>query len=169
MKRDHLDDAIDSVAVRLTHVTEDEGLATRILASLPDRSPWALHWWMPRLAITAALGIGVALVVLRMFDDRSTGVLRTENASAPFMEFRAAVERTSVEPELNDRRTTVERPSNDRRTIADFDRSLEPIASPAVLSFRAVTPSDLPGQGTLVVEPLAIADLPLTAETVSPR
>ena len=97
MKRDHLDDAIDSVAARLTKVTDDDALATRILASLPDRSLWFLHSWIPRLAITAIL------------------------------------------------------------------------AAPAVLSLKAVAPSELPGQGLLTVEPLAIADLPLTAETISPR
>ena len=167
MRRDHLDDAIDSVAARLTHVAEDEGLATRILASLPDRSP--IHWWAPRLAITTGLVIGALLIVLRPFDDRSTGVLRTENAGAQFVEFRAVVERTPVELELIVRRTIVERPQNDRRTIADHERSLDAIAPPAALSLKAVAPGELPGQGALIVEPLAIPDLALTAETVSPR
>ena len=169
MKRDHLDDAIDHVATLLVRVEDNDGLSTRILASLPDRSPWAPHWWMPRLAITAALGIGVALGVLRTFDDGSTGVLRTENASAPVVEFHAAVERTPAELELIVRRTIVERPQNDRRTTADHERSLVAIAPPAVLSLKSVSPSELPGQGALAVEPLAIADLPLTAEAISPR
>ena len=89
MMRDHLDEAIDHVATHLIRVEDNEGLSTRILSSLPDRSPWSLHSWMPRLAMTAAIGIGVTLVVLRTFDDGSTDVLRTENASAPFVEFRS--------------------------------------------------------------------------------
>ena len=85
------------------------------------------------------------------------------------MEFHAAVERTTGEPAPIVRRTTVERPQNDRRTIEDFERSLVAIAPPAVLSLKSVSPSELPGQGALAVEPLAIADLPLTAEAISPR
>jgi hypothetical protein len=168
-KVDHLDDAIDSVAARLTKVTEDDALASRILASLPERSAWSLRWLIPRLAMTAALGIGVALVVRRPFDDRSTDVLRTENARTPFVEFRAVVERTSVEPLQIVRRTIVERSENDRRTTADHERSLGAIAAPASLALGALAPSDLPGQGVLVVAPLAIEELPLTAETISPR
>ena len=169
MKRDHLDEAIDHVATHLVRVEDNEGLSTRILSSLPDRSPWSLHAWIPRLAMTASIGIGVTLVVLRMFDGRSTDVLRTESAGAPFVEFRAAVERTSVEPELIVRRTIVERPSNDGRTSADHGRSLLALSPPAALALAAVAPGDLPGQGALVVEALTIADLPLTADTISPR
>ena len=167
MTRDHLDEAIDSVAARLTRVTEDDALAARIINALPERAP--LHWWVPRLAITSVLAIGALLVVLRTFDDGSTDVLRTENAGAPFVEFRAAVERTSVEPELIVRRTIVERPSSDGRTRADHERSLLALSPPAALALAAVAPGDLPGQGELVVESLTIADLPLTADTISPR
>jgi len=167
---DRLDEAIDHVAKRLmTHVTDDDALATRILASLPDRSPWHLHAWIPRLAITAMLAAAISFVVLRTFDDGSTGVLRSASAGGPFVEFRAVIERTPVEPELIARRTTVERLSNIRRTAEDFERSLDAIAVPAALSLKAVTASELPGQGSLFVEPLTIADLPLTAETISPR
>jgi len=130
--------------------------------------------------MTTAVGMAVALVVLRTFDERSTdvlrtfdgsstGVLRTESAGAPLVEFRPVVERTSVEPELIVRRTAVERASNDRRTTADHERSLEAIASPLPLALGAVEPSDLPGQSPLIVAPLAIADLPLTAENNVPR
>jgi hypothetical protein len=169
MREDGLDEAIDQVAMRLTRVVDDETLAPRIVASLPERSPWSLHWLMPRLALTAAIGMAVALGVLRTFDDRSTGVLRTESAGAPFVELRAAVERTPVEPELIVRRTIVERSQNVRRTTADFERSLAAIPAPAALSLGAVVPRELPAQGVLLVEPLAIPSLPLTAETDFPR
>jgi hypothetical protein len=168
-RHDRLDEAIDQVAARLTKVADDEGFALRIVDILPERSAWSLRWLMPRLAMTAAIGIGVALVVLRSFDGRSTGVLLTQNPGAPFVEFRAVVERTAVEPTQIGRRTTVERSQTVRRTSEDFDRSLEAIAAPAPLSLKVVSPSDLPRQGSLAVEPLAIADLPLTAETISPR
>ena len=182
MTRDQLDDAIDAVAARLTHVDDNDGLSTRILESLPDRSRWNLHWLMPRLVMTTAVGMAVALVVLRTFDGRSTDVLRTFDErstdvlrsavlSLPTVELATAApeHRTIVELPLIVRRTTVERSSNDRRTTADFDRSLAAIASPLPLALGAVEPSDLPGQTPLIVAPLAIADLPLTAENNVPR
>jgi hypothetical protein len=171
MKRDHLDDAIDSVAARMTRVEENDALAIRISSSLPDRRVglgWIFAGWAPRLAVLA-LGALAITVVLRTFDDGSTGVLRTESASVPFVEFRAAVERPAVEPEPIVRRTPVEPSSNDRRTTEDFDRSLEALVAPAALALGTLAPSDLPVQGSLVLEPLAIADLPLTAEIISPR
>jgi len=164
---DRLDEAIDQVAKRLTRVEDNAALATQIISALPEHSRW--FGWKPRFALaTVALAATIG-VVLRPFDDRSSGVLRTGSGGAPFVQFRAAVERTTVEPELIVRRTSVERPSNDRRTSADHERSLVALAPPAALSLKAVAPSELPGQGALAVEPLAIADLPLTAETISPR
>jgi hypothetical protein len=170
-RHDRLDEAIDQVAARLTEVTASAGLAQRIAASLPDRSPWLLYSWIPRLAITAMLAAGVSFVVLRRFDDRSTYVLRTFGVRSTDVQFAVAVSehRTNVEPALIVRRTIVEPPQNDRRTTADHERSLEAIVTPAALALGTVAPRDLPAQGSLGVEPLAIADLPLTAETISPR
>ena len=65
-----------------------------------------------------------------------------------------------------------ERPSNDRRTIVDvpdFDRSLEAIDALGALSLASVAPSVLPEDAPLTLPPLAIEELPLTAETISPR
>lgn len=169
-KRDGLDDAIDAVAARLTRVPEDETLAARIANALPDRSPWLLSSWIPRLAFgVLALGAIAISVVPHPFDGRSTDVLRTESAGAPFVEFRAVVERTPVEPSSDPRRTTVEQPPNVRRTTADHERSLAAIPAPAALSLEAVAPRELPSQGALMLEPLAIPSLPLTAENDFPR
>ncbi len=174
-KVDQLDQAIDHVAARLTHVTDDEGLALRIIETLPERSGWSLHWLMPRVAFTALLAVATAYVVLRPFDDRSPTVLRTENASEPTVAASPIVERpandsrTNVEPTLFVRRTAAERSPNESRTIEDHERSLDALEGPAALSLMTLGPSDLPSQGALIVEPLAIADLPLTAEPISPR
>ena len=167
IRRDSLDEAIDQVAKRLTRVEDDAALATHIIGALPERTTW--FGWKLRFALAAIAVAATVGVVLRTVDDGSTDVLRTEVASAPFVEFRAVVEPTTVEPERIVRRTTVERSSNVRRTTADHERSLEPIAAPASLALMTLAPSDLPVQGALVVEPLTIADLPLTAETISPR
>ena len=170
MKHDHLDDAIDAVAARLTKVSDDDGLSARILAALPDRAP--IYWWAPRLAITSVLAIGALLVVLRPFSERSTDVLRTGVISSAAVELAAAVpeHRTTVEAALIVRRTIVEPPQNDRGTdVVDFDRSLPAIVAMNTLQLDSLTPSALPEDAPLTLAPLAIADLPLTAESISPR
>ena len=172
MTNDHLDRAIDAVAARLTRVEQDDAFAQRIVNALPERSP--MHWWAPRLAFTAAIVIGVSLGVLRMFDERSTDVLRTAVVSSPAMQLPAAApeHRTNVEPAFLVRRTIVERPQNDRRTtvdVPDFDRSLQAIEALGALSLASVAPSVLPEDAPLTLPPLAIEELPLTAETISPR
>src|SRR5262245_52530179 len=56
INRDHLDDVIDRVSARLTHVDEDPLFAARVIASLPERVTWfgwLTHSWAPRLAMIA--------------------------------------------------------------------------------------------------------------------
>ena len=174
--RDRIDEAIDRVAARMTRVDDDAELAARIMTSLPERSGWWLHWLMPRLAITAAVAIGVSLVVLRTFDEGSTDVLRTERPSAPAVARSSIVERPSndrrtiVEPPLIVRRTIVEPPSNAHQTIEvpDFDRSLPSIDAVEALSLGSIAYEPLP-EDALSLPSLQIADLPLTAESFSPR
>ena len=64
MSRDRLDDAIDAVAARMTASVADDGLAERILGSLPDRQAWFWQWPLSRLVITSALAGAIALFVL---------------------------------------------------------------------------------------------------------
>lgn len=169
-----LDDAIDRVAARITSVEEDDALAARIASSLPERSQWSLHWLMPRLAIAAALAIGMTLVVLQTFDEGSPTVLRSENTGSRIVEPRSIVEppsndrRTSVERPLRVRRTTVEPSSNDPRTEGDHEYSLAAIAAPEALGVGSLARDALPADDGLAIAPLVIADLPLTAD-FSPR
>jgi hypothetical protein len=178
-KVDRIDEAIDSVAARMTHVTEDAALASRIAEALPERSGWSLGWLMPRLAIMAAIAIGTSLVVLRMLDDGSTSVPRVEQPSAPTVARSSIAERPSI-----DRRATVAPPAVVRRTIPevsssdrtpttidvpDFDRSLRALDAASVLTLESLAPVTLPEDAPLTLSPLAIADLPLTAEVISPR
>lgn len=170
MKRDQLDHAIDQVAARLTHVTDDEGLALRIIETLPERPTWSLYWLMPRLAITAGIAGIAVTVVLRTLDGRSTEVLRSAVLSSPAMQPAAVTEhRTDVEPAQIVRRTVVERSQNDRRTIEDFERSLAAVAAPDALILESLSPESLPAEDALAIAPLAIADLALTAESFPPR
>jgi hypothetical protein len=170
LDRDRLDEAIDLVTTRMTHVDEDAALVSRIIEALPERPAWSLQWLMPRLAITAVLGLAAALVVLRSFDDRSTSVLQTENAPAPVSAPAPVVERTAVEPPLIVRRRIVESASSAPRTAADLDRpdhdySLPAIAEVAALNVDALMPASLPEDEPLTVAPLTIADLPLGGES----
>ena len=170
---DRVDDAIDQVAARMTRVDDDAELAARIIASLPERSGWSLGWLLPRLAITAAVGLAAATVVLRTFDDRSTTVLRTFEGRSTDVQLAVAApeNRTSVEPPLIVRRTIVEPSSNDRRTIGapDHERSLPSLGTVAMLPFDSLAPASLPEDAPLTLKPLEIADLPLTADIFSPR
>ena len=173
MRRDQLDEAIDTVAARLTQVAEDEGLGQRIISELPERTTW-LVWvsasWALRLAVIA-LATSALAVVLRTFYDGSTDVLRTESATAPvaIVELPSNDRRTIVEPPLIVRRTTVEPSLNVRRTEADFEFSLPAIEAVAALGVDALTPASLAVDGPLTVESLEIADLPLTSESFAPR
>jgi hypothetical protein len=179
---DNLDDAIDAVAARLTKVSADEGLAQRIVASLPDRSPWLLRSWIPRLAF-GVLALAGTLAVLRMgvqTDVRTnvqtnvqTGVQTNVPTDIP------TNVPTNVPTDVPAHALSVARPNarlndrpnarlNDRPNDPDFDRSLAAIAAPSALSLEVLAPSDLPVQGALVVEPLTIDDLALTSGTLSP-
>jgi len=52
---------------------------------------------------------------------------------------------------------------------ADFEHSLPSIAAVAALQLEVIAPATLPEDATLTLEPLALADLPLTADPISPR
>jgi hypothetical protein len=168
-KVDRLDEAIDRVVTRLVRVEENDELATQIVNALPERASW--FGWLPRLAMTAGLAALAVTVVPKMFDERSTTVLRSAVLSSSAGQPAAVPEhRTDAGPTPNVRRTRVERPQNDRRTIGvpDFDRSLPAIAPVASLNLDSLAPDALPASKDLVLESLVIADLPLTAE-FSPR
>ena len=167
--RDQLDEAIDAMAARMTAVEEDRDFAGRIVNALPQRSPWSLRWLMPRLAVGVLATIAIAFV-LRTFSDRSTDVLRTENAAtlAPpsIAEPASTDRRTDVERPLIVRRTYVEPLLIDRRSVAESDHAfaLAGIEAPHALSIEDLTPSELGADAPLSVEPLEISALPATSD-----
>lgn len=175
-----LDDAIDQVASRMTHVGEDSMLAARIVSALPERSAWSWRWLMPRLAITAALVMATTAVVLRMFGDPGVGPAKaghhSSNSVAPAQSGHPAL---GTPAETNVTATPVDVPpvtvaSAFRRTRPgqpdvvsdqpDHDFSLSAIEAVAALDVDALAPSRLPEDALLTIELLVIADLPLTAE-----
>lgn len=173
--QDRLDDAIDVIAARMTHVPEDDGLALRIANSLPQRSEWLPLCRVARFALGALATIAV-IVVLRTFDDCSTTVvLQTESAPAPtpIVEPATNNRRDPVEPSFAVRRTIVEPSLNVRRTTSDaerpdHERSLAAIPSPGELAIGSLSPGDLPAEVALTIPALEIAHLPLSSD-FSPR
>jgi len=168
MNREHLDDAIDRVAARLTHVDDDPAFASRIVAALPERSAWLPYGWVSRFGLGAlaafAIAVGTTLVVLRPFNESSTIVLHTENARMPIVELARIVTVEApgtpiVEPLQNRRRANIERTTKP----LDFERSLVALPAPAALGVGSLAPDSLPVEDALAIAPLAVADLPLTA------
>ena len=51
----------------------------------------------------------------------------------------------------------------------DHERSLAPIEAMSALVMSDMDPNALPGSPALVMAPIAITELPLTAESFSPR
>jgi hypothetical protein len=174
MSRDRLDQAIDRVAAQLTRVEDNDALAVQIINALPERVSWfgwLFHAWAPRLAM-------IAIVVAAGMVWGSRREVSTPGASplassqpvatpvalvAPVRE--AAPDRTMPLEHL-ERLELVEPLESER---SDFDRSLPAIAAMRSLELEPLAPASLPEDALLTLEPLAIADLPLTAETVSPR
>ena len=149
----NLDDAIDQVAKRMTHVEDAATLSARIAGSLPDRR--RRSWWILAPALAA---IGIAIIVLRTFDGGSTAVLRTEKTMRPLVASSALVATARIsygEPRLNLRRPSVEPPAR-----ADHERSL-----PALSELQALAVAGLPPTKPIGDDPLALA--PLSIEPLS--
>src|SRR5436190_5678542 len=175
MMRDRLEDAIDQVSAQMTRVAENDAFAARILASLPERSTWfgwLMHSWAPRLAM-----IAIVVTVGIVWGNRRP---RPIPPVASPLASRATVSRPTVLVaairELEPNRTKPVEPLEPVEPVeplelasVDHDRSLPSIAAVATLSIEPLAPVSLPEDTPLTVTPLAIAELPLTAETISPR
>lgn len=170
--RDHLDDAIDRVAKQLTHVDDDALFATRVIAALPERTTWfgwLMHSWAPRLAMIAIIVGAVALWNVRRVTTELPAVSTTTlTAYAPALvpvapEF---LEPVGIEP-LEPRRTKPMEPGNPG-TVEPFI-GLPSIEAPKAIAVNDIGPQALPVEDALAVPPLAIAELPLTAESFPER
>ena len=178
--RDRMDDAIDQVATRMTRADDnDAALAARIVASLPERVTW-FDWlsqsWAPRLALIAIVVTAGWLVTRR---DTSSLVKPEDRVArvepmAPVVAPASPVENPEpleplapVEPNPMEPLEPLEplEPVEPR----DHEYSLPAITAVAALSLDSLSSERLPEDAPLTVAPLAIADLPLTAETISPR
>ena len=165
--RDQLDDAIDNVAKRLTHVEDDAVFASRVIASLPERTTWfgwLTHSWAPRLAM-----IAVIVVAAVLWNGRRMTELPAVHLAATFPPMGQCL--CFVEPVVPVRTKPVERlePMARMEPRSDFDRSLPAVASPVAIDVASLTTGALPAEDSLSLSSLVVADLPLTAETFPQR
>lgn len=162
--RDQLDDAIDSVAKRLTHVEDDAVFASRVIASLPERMTWLgwlTHSWAPRLAMIAVIVVA-AMLWNRRTTESPTGsqlLASIPTISAPST-FVASVMREPLAPV---RTKPLER-LEPLEHVEPFG-GLPSVEAPKALALNNVAPEALVESGALNVPSLVIADLPLTAES----
>jgi len=169
--RDRLDEAIDHVVARMVRVEENDVLATQIINALPERAGWfgwLFHSWAPRLAMIAMI-VTAGIVwgnkepaTSPQLDALASKVTVMEPAALVATVRQAAAIRTMpLEP--------VEPLEPLEPSRMDFDRSLPALAAVGSLDFDSLAPDALPASEGLVLESLVIADLPLTAEPISPR
>jgi hypothetical protein len=147
-------------------VREDEDLAMRIAIALPERSS-RFGWLIPQFAVIAAFAI--AAVVWTMRDPATPSLLPSSDVVAVMAVPNPVVAR---EPGTAFRTLPLERlePLEPVEPLdGDHERSLAPIAAMSALVMSDMDPDALPGSPALVLAPIAITELPLTAESFSPR
>ena len=184
--RDQLDDAIDHLVARMVRVEEDDTLASRIVSALPERNTWfgwLSHSWAPRLAMIAMV-VAAGLVWGNRGQLENTPIepplasAQPTTALAPLVaSVREAEPNRTMRSESAFARHNSSELRRDKRLepvepmelVSDFERSLDAIAAPDALVLQSLAPPSLPEDAPLTLEPLVIADLPLTAETFSPR
>ncbi len=168
IKRDSsnpLDAAIDQVTARLVRVREDDEFAARVVRALPERSS-RLGWLVPQVAAVTALAIAAGVWMLRDTSPPSVSPLPAEAVAVmggPNMVV-AVAPGTALRTrplELLEPLETLE-PLDDG---SDHERSLPAIEAVTALVVSDLLLSELPATPALALEPIAIVDLPLTAET----
>jgi hypothetical protein len=166
--RDRLDETIDHVVVRMVRVEENAALASQIINALPERAGWfgwLFHSWAPRLAM-----IAIVVAAGMVWGNRKPAPTPQPNPLASTMSAVEPVAFVAAVREAEPSRTMPVEPVERREpSTMDFDRSLPALAGVAPLDFDSLAPDTLPASEGLVLESLVIADLPLTAEPISPR
>jgi len=172
IQRDRLDEAIDQVAARLTRVDDNGALASQIINALPERVSWfgwLFHSWAPRLAMVAIV-VAAGIVWGNRGQEVSTPGASPLASSQPITtpivlvaSVREAAPNRTMPLEHLEALEPLERREH------DFERSLPAIEAVAALALDALAPVSLPEDARLTLEPLAIADLPLTDSSNPPR
>lgn len=169
--RDQLDDAMDHVVARMVRIEEDDTLASRIVSALPERNTWfgwLSHSWAPRLAMIAMV-VAVGLVWGNRGQIENAPIEPPLASAQPMTALAPLV--ASVREAEPDRTMPLEHlePVEPMELVNDFERSLDAIAAPDALVLQSLAPPSLTEDAPLTLEPLVIADLPMTAESLPPR
>ena len=163
-KADRLDTAIDHVAARMVAVPDDPDMTLRIVSALPERSS-RLRWLIPQFAALGAIVIAAVVWSMREQPAIVPQVLpSTEIAAVAAFPSVAAREPGTV------LRTMALEPLEPLELLEpDFERSLPAIEAVDAMVVSDLTPREIPASPALVLAPIGVAELPLTAESFPPR
>ena len=171
VNRDRLDESIDQVASRMVRVAGDDDLASKIISALPERVTWfgwLTHSWAPRLAMIAiAVTAGIMWGTRRPQPIAPAAVIASVPTILAPTGFATAVK--ELEPNRTKPVESLEPLEPMEPSSVDHERSLPSIAAVGALSIDALVPVSLPEDAPLTLKPLAIDELPLAGETISPR
>lgn len=168
MKKDKLDAAIDEAAARMVAVPDDNEIVMRIVCALPERSS-RLGWLIPQLAALGAIAIAAVLWSTRERPVSPALLPSVEIAGVTaFPRVVSAREPGTVRTQPSEP-SELSEPSDAAQPLkSDFDRSLPALETVDALMVSDVTPRELPASPALVLAPIGVTDLPLTAETFPP-
>ena len=169
-ERDGLDRAIDHIAARMVAPPDVGEVTRRIIAALPDR-PSRLRWLLPPLA---AVGT-VAIAALVWATSHGPGPMIATRPSAVVAGMSGLANVVAAnEPRTAFRTRTAVRTMPlvpleplaplERFPERDHDRALPPIAALSALSVDEVSPSSIAPSPLLALVPIAIVELPMTAD-----
>ena len=178
MTTDRLDSAIDQVAAQMVAVPDDGDLTLRIVSALPERTS-RLRWLIPQLAAIGAIVIAVWVWTTRNESTPAIAMLPS-SAGTPMIALANPV--AAHEPGTALRTMPLERlePLEPLERLEgmeppvsgaslDHERALLPIEAVAALVVPSVSPVEIPATELLTIAPIAIRDLPMTAEFFSPQ
>lgn len=172
MSRVDLDQAIDRVAKRLTHVGDDPHFSERVVTALPGQATW-FGWltqsWAPRLAMVAIVAGTAAFWNARHVTEVTPA--QPPLASVAYVDWSQLVGAAVAREPLALVRTMPLERLEPLEPLArlDHERSLPSIEAPSAVEIAALSAGDLPAESALSLAPIVITDLPLTAESFPQR
>ena len=166
-----LDEAIDAIAARMVEMPGDADLAMRIVHSLPERRS-RVPWLVTQLVAVST--VVLALVLWNTHERPATIVPVLQSVAVGGLG--ESIAALAPAPLANEpRRTQRVEPLEPLEPLVslvpstDFDGALPAIAGPAAIAIGELTTVALPETPSLVLAPVVIAELPMTAESFIPR
>lgn len=166
--KDPIDTTIDQVATRMVQVSEDANLTERIVAALPERTS-RFSWLIPQFAVITAFAI--AAVVWTTRETPAPTLLPSSDVAglAGMPNTVAAMAPGTVAPGTFAPGTAFRTPPLEPLEPVEPLERLDHERSLPALTVSDLSPGELPATPALMLAPIEIADLPMTAESFSPR